>query len=68
MSFGDALKMLADEAGVTISKVGKSDTEQQKEERLYEILELSSRFYAHILQKHAAAETARGVCVGAWFG
>jgi DNA primase len=59
MSFGDALKLLADEAGITISKVGKSDNEQQKEERLYEILELSARFYAHILQKHATAEPAR---------
>ena len=59
MSFGDALKLLADEAGITITKVGKPDNEQQKEERLYEILELSARFYAHILQKHAAAEPAR---------
>jgi DNA primase len=68
MSFVDALKMLADEAGVTISMVGKSDTEQKREERLYEILELSARFYAHILRKHPVAESAREYVLGRGLG
>ena len=59
MDFGQALRLLADRAGVTLMPKGRERAEDKRMERLYEINEAAANYYHHLLLKAKAAETAR---------
>src|SRR3990167_5278760 len=56
MDFGEALRFLADRAGIKL--VALRPGEQGEKERLYEINNLASRFYHYILVGHPAGKQA----------
>jgi DNA primase len=57
MDFSEALRTLADRAGVTL--VHTSRTGSGEKEKLQKINEISSRFYHYLLVTHAVGEKAR---------
>ena len=60
VDFVEALKLLADRAGVELPKYNKEDTkEDQYKRRLVEINELASKYYNKVLLQSSQAETAR---------
>jgi len=59
MDFGQALRLLADRAGVTLMPKGKERAEDKRMERLYEINEAAANYYRHLLLNAKAAEMAR---------
>jgi DNA primase len=54
MTFPEALEMLADRAGVTLSRSGRPE-DSSKKLRLYELVDLAMKFYHLQLSKHAPA-------------
>lgn len=62
IEFGDALRILAQKAGVELSREDpKLITERQ---RLYEICELSSKFFEHQIEKTSAGKEAKEYLFG----
>ncbi len=59
ISFGEALKMLADRAGVTLEQRTVSKTSNDEKERLRTILSKAAYFYHRYLLEVPAAEEAR---------
>jgi len=59
IDFGEALKMLADSAGVTLVSKQKERAEDKEAERLYQINEAAAQYYHHLLLSAKAAEIAR---------
>lgn len=59
MEFGDALRLLAERAGVTLPSRIEKDPEKDKKERLFKVNEAAARFYHEELLKSASAEGAR---------
>jgi len=59
LEFADALKMLAERAGVELKKSTVSKQSQSRRQRLYELLELASRFYHEILMNQKIGKQAR---------
>ncbi len=61
--FSDALKILAQRSGVNITdkleRSGFADSESEKRNKLFEINELTAKYYAYILKSHAIASQAR---------
>lgn len=57
MEFGEALRFLADRAGIKLQRRDFSDKQQSKE-RLYEVNHLASEFYHYVLNKHSAGKQA----------
>jgi len=65
LEFGDALKILADRAGVTLEPRTRIDREAPGlKSRLFAINRLSALFYHKILTDHPAGKTAREYLVG----
>lgn len=58
LSFGEALRILAQKAGVELSR-GYSAGQQEKRERLLRINLLASEFYHHLLVRHKVGQRAR---------
>ena len=58
MEFVEALRTLAQRAGVKLTSLAPSHTEQLKE-RLFQINHLSSEFYHYLLTEHEVGEKAR---------
>lgn len=58
IEFVEALKILAQKTGVTLSKFAPTESSKIKD-KLYEINHLSSEFYHYILTKHRLGEKAR---------
>ncbi|MBU0570021.1 DNA primase, partial [Patescibacteria group bacterium] len=56
MDFYEALKFLADRAGVKLKKFKSTQTDQKT--KLYEINSLANRFYNYVLLKHALGKFA----------
>ncbi len=56
MEFGEALKFLADRAGVKLQRMVRSDTSEK--EKIVEINNLTSRFYQYLLLNSSAGKTA----------
>jgi len=56
MDFGEALKFLADKAGIKLRSF--KGQERGEKERLYEINKLAANFYHYILLKHQAGKAA----------
>jgi DNA primase len=61
IDFPAALKLLADRAGVELTRRGRGSADGR--ERLFALLELASRFYAEILLNQAAGTKARDYLV-----
>ncbi len=61
MEFGEALKFLADKAGVEVKEVKNPQFDKQKEltKKVIEINTLALKFYNYLLTKHKVAEFAR---------
>ncbi|TET39144.1 MAG: DNA primase [Dehalococcoidia bacterium] len=59
MDFGEALRLLADRAGVTLMPKGKERAEDKQIEGLYQINEAAAHYYHHLLLNAKAAEMAR---------
>jgi len=55
IGFYEALKKLADRAGVELEKAPKNETYKLKK-RLYEINESAAKFYSHLLLKHKSGQ------------
>lgn len=61
MEFGEALKFLADKAGVEVKEIKNPQYDKQKEinKKVLEINTLALKFYNYLLTKHKAGEFAR---------
>lgn len=58
MTFGEAIKMLADRAGITLKDYAPTQEDDSKE-RLLQILNLAKEYYHFVLTKHEVGEPAR---------
>jgi DNA primase len=60
VDFPEALKILADKAGVELPKFTKENTEQEKyKETLYKINELTAKYFNEVLLRSSVADSAR---------
>jgi DNA primase len=59
IEFGEALRLLAERAGVTIPSRVEPDTKRELKERLYQANEAAAQYFHNLLLKSAAAEKAR---------
>src|SRR3989344_2910810 len=59
LEFPEALKILADRAGIKLVKRSDSSREVRLKERLLELHALANEFYHYLLTKHAVGERAR---------
>ncbi len=59
LEFGEALRLLADRAGVTLSDRQSSSVARGEKSRLVDMLELAAKWYHQALLRSAAAERAR---------
>ncbi len=57
--FGDALRFLAQRAGITLSPRAGQDAESDKRERLYLVNEAAARYFHNLLLNSAGGEKAR---------
>lgn len=61
VDFGEALRLLAEKAGITISsRQATSKAEDEKKERLYQINEAATEYYHHLLTSTKLGTIARG--------
>ncbi len=62
IEFGEALRLLADRCGVTITpdRIG-ADTKKELKERLYQANEAAAQYFHNLLLKSSAAEKARSL-------
>lgn len=58
VDFSEALKLLADRAGVKLTKNVFRTQQEEKKSRIYEINHLASQFYHYILLKHPSGKPA----------
>ena len=59
IDFGQALRLLADRAGVTLMPKGRERAEDKRMERLYQANEAAAHYYHHLLLNAKAAEIGR---------
>ncbi|MCD6452961.1 MAG: DNA primase, partial [Dehalococcoidales bacterium] len=59
ISFGEALRQLAERAGVTLPSRAESGTKSDEKARLYQLNQLAAQYFHHLLLISPAAETAR---------
>ncbi len=59
IDFGEALRLLADRAGVTIPSRSETETEGKDKERLYQINQTAAQYFHNLLLNSSAAEKAR---------
>ncbi len=61
LDFGQALRLLANKAGVTLTAAvsHRKQAENKEKERLFEINEAATEYYHHLLLNTSAGETAR---------
>lgn len=59
IDFGEALRLLAQRAGVTLVSKQKERTKDKEAERLYLVNEAAAQYYHHLLLNAKAAEIAR---------
>jgi DNA primase len=71
LTFPEALEQLAKRAGITLTRVPKTD-EDKKRERYLTLLDLAAEYYHYLLTEHKVGETARaylkgrGIYVSSW--
>jgi DNA primase len=59
LSFGEALKVLADQAGVELKKDAVVDQKWQERQRYFTINQYAADFYQFLLEKHKLGEKSR---------
>lgn len=59
LEFFEALKILADRAGVKLTQRGLGSEKVQKKQKLYEINHLAAEYYSYLLTEHPVGESAR---------
>jgi len=59
MSFGEALRLLAQRAGVTIPSRFEAGAESKEKERLYQVNQAAAQYFHNLLVNSPAAEKAR---------
>jgi DNA primase len=59
LGFGEALRLLAEKAGVTIPSRVKQEADKEKYERLYQANEAASQYFHNLLLNSPAGERAR---------
>lgn len=59
LSFPEALRDLAQQAGITLSSFKSDDKSWQIKEKLYEVNRLAAKYYRYLLQEHRLGEKAR---------
>lgn len=59
LEFSEALKILAEEAGVKLTYRGLGSEKARKKQKLYEINHLAAEYYSYLLTEHPVGETAR---------
>jgi DNA primase len=65
VDFGQALRLLAQRGGITLSPLGAPDkAEDEKKERLFQINEAATEYYHHLLSSTKAGEAARSYLAG----
>ncbi len=62
-SFGDALRLLAEKAGITISSKFELGTEEKEKEKLYQINQTAVQYFHNLLLNSPAGEKARNYLV-----
>ncbi len=67
LEFGEALRLLADQAGVTLPSFQGSDTRKDERDRLHAANEAAARFFHDSLLKSPAGESARHYLQGRGF-
>ena len=64
LAFGEALRLLAEKAGVTISSKPESDAGAKERERLYQINQDAAQYFYNLLLNSPAAKKARDYLTG----
>ncbi len=64
IDFGDALRLLAQKAGVTISSRYEPGAEGEEKEKLYQINQAAAQYFHNLLLNSSAAEKARSYVDG----
>jgi DNA primase len=65
IDFGQALRLLAQRGGITLSPLeAPSKAEDEKKERLFQINEAATEYYHHLLSSTKAGEAARSYLAG----
>ncbi len=65
IDFGQALRLLAQRGGITLSHLeAPSKAEDEKKERLFQINEAATEYYHHLLSSTKAGEAARSYLTG----
>jgi DNA primase len=59
VDFPDALRRLAEKAGVTLPAWGETETRKEVKERLFQINDMAARYYQDLLSNTSAGEKAR---------
>jgi len=59
MDFGEALRFLAERAGITVPSRSAQDVKKEEKDRLYRINETAAKYYYHLLMESTAGEIAR---------
>jgi len=59
IDFGEALRLLAQKAGVTISSRFEQDTRKDEKEKLYQVNEAAAQYFHNLLLNSPAGERAR---------
>jgi DNA primase len=62
--FGEALRILADRAGVTIPSRFEQDTRRDEKERLYQVNEAAAQYFHNLLLNNPTAKKAREYLAG----
>ncbi len=59
LEFGEALRLLAQRAGVTIPSRSEQETKKDEREKLYQVNEAAAQYFHHLLLNSQAGEKAR---------
>ncbi len=59
IGFGEALRLLAEKAGVTVPSGAKQGAEKEKNERLYQANEAAAQYFHHLLLSSPAGERVK---------
>jgi len=63
VSFGDALRILAERAGVVIPSRFEPDSGKDERDKLFQVNQAAAQYYHHLLLNASAAQTARDYIV-----
>jgi DNA primase len=64
IDFGEALRLLAERAGVTLPSRVESDTRREEKERQYKVNEAAAQYFHNLLLNSSAAEKIRSYLTG----